>query len=128
MHHDAPAHQARGRDANNRPMHEKTRDNIRELAKKHGIESERQLALGCGMDQSTLHRFLSGKTDTLNFLHLQSLAHHFDLTVSQLIGETPIEADPKIRSVVVAMQALPEYKKDALVATSQALLAAGEKP
>lgn len=121
MQHDAMAHQVFFAKANNQPMHEKTRAIIRDLMRANEIESERRLALDCGMDQSTLHRFLAAKTDTLNFSHIQALAHHFGITVSQLIGEVPIEQDQKIRSVVLAMQQLPEYKKDAIVATSRAL-------
>jgi hypothetical protein len=121
MHNNAVPHQVFPARANNCSMHEKTRDIIRSLMKANEIESERQLALACNMDQSTLHRFLAEKTDTLNFVHIQSLAQYFSITVSQLIGETPIEQDQKIRSVVLAMQKLPEYKKDVIVTASQAL-------
>lgn len=102
-------------------MHETTRGIIRALMSEHGVPSERQLALDCGMSQSTLNRFLNGDTDTLDFHHLQAIAHYFSLTVSQLIGETPFEADRKIRVVTLAMQQMPEYKKDMLVAASSSL-------
>jgi len=102
-------------------MHEKTRDIIRLLIQRNGIESERQLALGAGMDQSTLHRFMAQKSDTMNFTHMQAIARYFGITVSQLIGELPLDEDPKIRGVMLAMQQLPEYKKDVVLATSQAL-------
>lgn len=91
----------------------------------HGIDSERQLALDCGMSQSTLNRFMKGQTDSLDFLHIQTIAHHFSLTVSQLIGETPIEGDQKVRAVTLAMQQMPEYKKDMLVAASNSLIEPG---
>jgi len=112
---------------NNRAMHEKTRDIIRLLMQRNGIESERQLALGSGMEQSTLHRFLAQKSDSLNFMHLQSIARYFGITVSQLIGEMPLDEDHKIRSVMLAMQQMPEYKKDVLLATSQALASSEER-
>lgn len=119
--HDAPMHQLVQVLSDNSPMHEVTRDIIRMLMAEQGIASERQLAIDCGMSQSTLNRFLKGETDTLDFNHLQALAQYFSLTVSQLIGETPFEADPKIRVVTVAMQQMPEYKKDVLVAASSSL-------
>lgn len=102
-------------------MHRQTRANIEMLRKLHEIPSVRNLAIECGMSQSTLHRFLSGETEHLDFLHLQRLAHRFSLTVSQLIGETAFSPDPKIRTVVFAMEHMPEYKKDVLVAASASL-------
>lgn len=85
------------------------------------VRSERQLAIDCGMSQTTLNRFMKGETDSLDFVHLQTLAHYFGLTISQLIGETPFDEDRKVRAVLLAMQQMPEYKKDVLVATSTAL-------
>lgn len=103
-------------------MHEKTREIVRKLMKDNDVRSERQLAIDCQMSQTTLNRFLKGETDSLDFVHLQKLAHYFGLTVSQLIGETPFDEDRKVRVVMLAMQQMPEYKKDALVATSMRLL------
>lgn len=83
--------------------------------------SQRALAAAAGMDQSLLSRFLSGKTEVLEFHHLQSLAHAMGMSVSQAIGEEPTTADPKILAVARLMQEMPEYKKDAIVAASTAL-------
>lgn len=102
-------------------MHEQTRTNIEKLMETDKVASVRQLALDCGMSQSTLHRFMKGETDSLDFVHLQAIAHYFALTVSQLIGETPFEEDRKVRAVTLAMQQMPEYKKDMLVAASHSL-------
>lgn len=102
-------------------MHEKTREIIRSLIAAHGVASERQLAIDCGITQSTLSRFMNGTTDSLDFVNLQTIAHYFGLTVSQLIGETPYDEDRKVRAVLQAMQQMPEYKKDMLVAASVAL-------
>lgn len=121
MQHDASTHQGDCAAANNPAMHELTREIIRKLMVQNDIPSDRRLALDCQMDQSTLHRFMTGKTDTLNFIHLQAIAHNFGITVSQLIGETPLDEDQKIRQVIQAMQQLPEYKKDVIVATSLTL-------
>lgn len=102
-------------------MHEKTREIIKKLMTHNDIRSERQLAIDCNMSQTTLNRFMKGETDSLDFVHLQTVAHYFGLTVSQLIGETPFDEDRKVRTVMLAMQQMPEYKKDVLVATSTAL-------
>ena len=121
MHDDASKHQEGGTASHNLGMHEKTRENIRILMTREGVVSERQLAMDCDMSQSTLNRFLTGKTDTLDFSNLQRLAHYFSLTVSQLIGEVPLEEDRKARSVLLAMQQMPEYKKDMVVAATLSL-------
>lgn len=105
----------------NERMHEQTREIIRKLMADNDIRSERQLAMDCNMSQTTLNRFMKGETDSLDFVHLQTVAHYFGLTVSQLIGETPFDEDRKVRMVTLAMQQMPEYKKDVLVATSTAL-------
>lgn len=85
------------------------------------VGSERQLAIDCDMSQSTLNRFLSGKTEALDFLHLQRIAQHFQITISQLIGEVPMEIDPKVQAVISAMKEMPEYQKDMIVAASSSL-------
>lgn len=119
--HDASMHYILQAEFENAGMHERTREILKQLMVDHEIASERQLALDCNMAQSTLHRFIKGETETLDFLHLQTLAHFFSLTVSQFIGETPFNADPKIRVVALAMERMPEYKKDVLVAASSSL-------
>ncbi len=121
MQHDAPTHQGANALPENARMHEKTREIIKKQMQESGIVSERQLASDCGMNQSTLHRFMKGTTDSLDFTHLQAIAQYFGLTVSQLIGETPFDEDRKVRVVTMAMQQMPEYKKDMLVAASSAL-------
>ena len=107
--------------AENAAMHQQTRAIILKLMADQGIGSERQLAIDCGMSQSTLNRFMSGKTETLEFLHLHNIAQHLNVTVSQLIGETPLTHDPKIKAVTLAMASMPEYQKDMLVAASSSL-------
>lgn len=106
--------------SDNAAMHDETRRNIREQLKSLQM-SQRQLALVAGMNQSTLNRFMNGDTDSLEFPHLYSIAQALAMTVSELIGETPRTVDPKIRSVVLAMEKMPEFKKDALVAASTSL-------
>ena len=102
-------------------MHEETRRIIKEQCSNAGI-TERQLALGAGVVQSTLNRFMTNGTDSLDYVNLQKIAHYFSLTVSQLTGETPYSEDAKIRGVILAMEKMPEYKKDMLVAASASLV------
>lgn len=102
-------------------MHEDTRRIISEMIALHNLKSERQLAIDAGVTQSTFNRFMRGETDSLDFVNLQKIARYFSLTVSELIGETSFNPDPKVRAVAAAMQNMPEYKKDVLVATSSTL-------
>lgn len=102
-------------------MHEETRRIITEMIAIHQLTSERQLAIECGVTQTTLNRFMRGETDSLDFINIQKIAHYFSLTVSQLIGESSICMDPKVRAVALAMEKMPEYKKDMLVAASTSL-------
>lgn len=108
-------------------MHEATREVIRSQLKAKGL-SQRQLALMAGMSQSTLNRFMNQATDSLEFAHIMAIARALSMTVSELIGETPILEDAKIRSVALAMKQMPEYKKDALVAASNSLAQQDEAP
>lgn len=119
--YDASTHRPMQAFPENAGMHEKTREIIKKLMTDNDIRSERQLAIDCNMSQTTLNRFMKGETDSLDFVHLQNVAHYFGLTVSQLIGETGFDEDRKVRAVMLAMQQMPEYKKDVLVATSSAL-------
>ncbi len=107
--------------SDNAAMHEETRKILARLMKEQKVPSERHLALVCEMSQSTLHRFLKGETETLDFKHLQALAHYFSLTVSELTGETPMDPDRKVRAVALAMQKMEEFQKDMMVAASSSL-------
>lgn len=77
--------------------------------------NEKQLAELVGVNQSTISRLMRETTDDVRFSTLQAIANVFGLSVSQIIGEEPIEADSHLRTVRQAMQRMPEYVKDALV-------------
>ena len=83
-------------------------------------KSVRAVAIEAGMQQPALHRYLSGETEELEAKNYVALALHFGVTVSQLIGEVPFEADPKIRAMTRLMEHLPEDKKAALLAAGNA--------
>jgi len=78
-HNDASMHYFLQANAENAAMHQQTRAIILKLMADQGIGSERQLAIDCGMSQSTLNRFMSGKTETLEFLHLHNIAQHLNV-------------------------------------------------
>lgn len=106
----------------NARMHQKdVREIIRDLMALRSIKSERQVALAAGIQQPAFNRFMRGETKHLEFHNYLAIAQYFEVTLSQLIGETPLEPDPKIRAVVHIMEQLPEYKKDAVVAVSSSL-------
>lgn len=102
------------------------REIIQLLKGKANITSDHELARECGVAQPVLHKYLSGKTAEMEMTSYRKIAAFFKVTVSQLLGETPLDydvhtTDPKIAAVVRVMEALPEYKKDVLVAASNSL-------
>lgn len=102
------------------------REIIQLLKSRAGITSDHELARECGVKQPVLHKYLSGKTAEMEMSSYRKLSAFFKVTVSQLLGETPLDhdvqaPDPKIAAVVQVMEALPEYKKDVLVAASHSL-------
>lgn len=75
----------------------------------HNIPSERDLAIKAGLEQSTLHRFLSRKTHQLAVDNLMKLAAYMGLTVSDLLGETVPDSyrTAEVSRAVHAMESLP---------------------
>lgn len=113
--------------ANNAPMHDRyattqdPREIILRLSAERGFTSARALALAAGLKQPTLSRYLAGTTKDMEMQNFRLLAETLGVTVSQLLGESPLFLDPRIDKVVRAMESLPEYGKDALSATAAAL-------
>lgn len=103
--------------------HEKTRNTIKCLMLENDIRSERALAIACGMSQATLNRFLSGRTQSLDVYRLRSLSKYFSITISQLIGEIPLQVDPKINAVERAMSLMSDEKKNELMSISNSFSA-----
>jgi transcriptional regulator with XRE-family HTH domain len=97
---------------------ELVRDTITRLLELRGGMSHTALAELCGVPQPTISRFLSGTHAALSVDSLAAIAAALDVSVGQLLGETPLQDDPKIARVVAVMQRLPEYKKDAIVQVS----------
>ncbi|MFZ5520444.1 MAG: helix-turn-helix domain-containing protein [Pseudomonadota bacterium] len=103
-------------------MHETIRANIRALMEQHGL-TENALATGANIVQSRLHRYLKGETEDPGYSAIRAIADYFGMSVGELDGTAAraYTPDPKIRAVLLAMEQMPEYKKDALVAASSSL-------
>lgn len=67
----------------------KIRDRIRDLMKERGL-TQAELALRIGTTESTLSRFLSGKTDKLGDESIIRLARTFGVSTDFLLGETDV--------------------------------------
>lgn len=67
----------------------KVRDRIRDLMKERGL-TQAELALRIGTTESTLSRFLSGKTDKLGDESIIRLARTFNVSTDFLLGESDV--------------------------------------
>ena len=67
----------------------KIRERIRDLMKERGL-TQAELALRIGTTESTLSRFLSGKTDKLGDESIIRIARAFDVSTDFLLGETDV--------------------------------------
>lgn len=97
------------------------RDTIRRLKAAKGDISDNAIARLAGVPQPIISRFLSGDTQWMTLDNLAAIAQALDSSVAEVIGERPVSDDPKVRRVLKAMQDMPEYKKDALVGSAEAL-------
>lgn len=95
---------------------------VRQLMESRQHRSERELAIAAGIEQSAFNRWMRGETESLSTPTLQALARHFGVTSSQLLGEVPLEKDPRISAVVLAMEKMPDYLKDAVLAAATSLV------
>lgn len=71
--------------------------------------------------QPTIWRILNIPNYAPTLPTLKVLASYFGITVSQLLGETPLEDDKQTQTLMQVMQVLPKYKKDVLVSTALTL-------
>lgn len=94
---------------------------IRRLLEQRGFNSPRALAIAAGMPQPTLSRYLAGTSSTMSMEHFCALAHTLGVTVSQLLGETPLHDDPRVNTVLRVMERMNDAGRDAVAATAKAL-------
>lgn len=106
--------------------HADPRQIIRRLMNARGFKSARELALHANVSQPSLARYLSGYSEDMEMATWRKLAASLDVTVSQLLGEVPIQDDRMVAEVTKAMRQLPEDLRAALAAAATAL--ASTKP
>jgi transcriptional regulator with XRE-family HTH domain len=99
------------------------REIIETLRIERGFTSVRALAAAAGVNQPSLSRYLSGKADTLELETFAALAQVLEVTVSELIGEVPLNRDGRLRAMLNILKDLPEPDQDALMAAGQAMVA-----
>jgi transcriptional regulator with XRE-family HTH domain len=103
-------------------QHKHPREIIEELRKARGFPSQRALALAADISQPTLSRYLAGKTDDMDTRHWVALAQALETTVSQLLGEVPLQHDSlKVQELEVIYLNLRPDLQGALLATARAL-------
>jgi transcriptional regulator with XRE-family HTH domain len=97
------------------------REIIEDLRVSRGYRSNRALAIAAGVQQTTLSRYMAGETKDMEMANFRAIADALEVTVSQLLGETPIFSDPRMNTVLRVMERLPDVGRDAIVATANAL-------
>jgi len=100
---------------------------IEELRVQRGFTSMRALALAAEISQPTLSRYMAGKTDDMETRHWMALAQTLGTTVSQLLGEVPINAlTPQVQELETLFCGLRGDLQKALLATAHAMKTASE--
>ena len=83
--------------------------------------SATKLAELSGVPQPTISRLLNGTTDTMLLETVVALAAKLEVTVSQLIGETPIDHNKERQKAYMLLQQLPGYQVSPAVKILDAL-------
>lgn len=92
-------------------------ENVRRLMISKGW-NQPDLEKHSGVPQGTISRILSGRHRTVQLETAAALARSLGSTVSQLIGEVPLAPDDTITRVLVAMEKMPEYRRQDLARIS----------
>lgn len=103
------------------------RNNLKRLMADHGLNGT-ELAIGAGVSQSTVTRYLSGESGTMTFESISALAHYFRLTVSELTGETPSVNSPEEREMIGLMRHMSPQARAAMLAGARVLQMAHQPP
>jgi len=78
--------------------------------------------------QPTITRIISGETTTPRIDTLVRLAEYFEVTVSQLIGETPLATDAVLAELETTYQNLSPYKQHTALSIVKAIAAEPDAP
>ena len=98
------------------------------LASLQGDVSDNRLAELCGVPQTTISRLKRGFIKIPAIDTLATLADYFGVTVSQLIGETPLIPDKGLAEIERAYQYMPGYKRNTALAIVKAIAAEPDAP
>ena len=104
------------------------REIIESLRVKRGYGSVRALAIAAGIPQPSLHRYLSGKSGTMEMASFAALAQVLEVTLSELLGEIPISSRTEVRELTRIMDALAEPQRQALLAAGRAMVEVAKRP
>lgn len=84
---------------------------IRDLCKARKIKNMAALAEASGVPQPTLSRYMSGKHATMTSQHWFALAKELGVTVSELLGETPL-ATQSVREINSLLAQMTEADRE----------------
>lgn len=110
----------------NAEMHDKppfgeARQIIRTLSEQHGFKSLRALALAAGIPQPTLSRYMAGTTETMDAENFYLIARTLGVTLSELIGEVPLQSSLTVRAVMRLMSEMPNDVQEQFLRLGKAL-------
>lgn len=96
--------------------------NIELLMKARGIANMTELAKLSGVSQSVLSRFKTGTHGSIGLDVIEKLSTALHVPAAQLLQKTTA-SDPRTAQVLLAMEDLPDWGKDAIVGAAQAIVA-----
>ena len=104
-----------------KPSFDQARQIIEDLREQKGFKSVRALAQAAGIPQPTLSRYMAGKTDTMDAQNFYLLAKTLDVTLSELLGEVPLNSNLTVRQVVSLMSRMPNEVQEQFLRLGKAL-------
>lgn len=103
--------------------------NLLHYMQERRIANVTELARLSGVPQSVLSRFQSGVHGSINLDAIEKLAKTLEIDPGQLLQlGKPSVADQRTLSVIVAMENLPDWGKDAVAASAAAMLQTTNNP
>lgn len=83
--------------------------------------SANRLAELSGVSQPSITRFLKGESSTMELDSVQAISRVFNVTVSQMIGETPLNSEGALRTAYEAMQKMAPYQVQQVITIIETL-------
>jgi transcriptional regulator with XRE-family HTH domain len=104
------------------------RDIIKHLRDARGFPSDRALATAAGIQQPTLSRYLAGTTETMEMQNWIALSHTLGVTVSELLGEVPLNSSGTVRDIFDIVSRLDQRGQETIITVGRALLGVDKPP